>query len=132
VWRADRAPRQLQPHAERIERGRIALGVGSQNRHALRARDGVSVEQALRGAREHHAGQVVAAEDGGLLVSALGDDDAARANLDQVLGRHQRHPVIGVIAGRVGARQQPYPESARTAASSAAVFSSVAVAPPRA
>jgi hypothetical protein len=56
----------------------------------------------LRSAGQHDARQVVVAEYGRLLPGSLRHDQAACAHLDEALARHECHPVIGVVAGRVG------------------------------
>ncbi len=91
-----------------IQRGRITFRVRSQNDDAARSGDGVVIEEALRRAREHDSGQVIATEDSGLLVSALGDDDIAGSDFHQAFRRDQSNPVVGVVARGVRARQKSY------------------------
>ena len=66
------------------------------------------MDQALRRRGQHNPGQVVVAEHGGLFVSTGRDDHGTGAHLGNAIRFHQRHPVVGVIAGGEGVGEHAY------------------------
>jgi len=66
------------------------------------------MDQTQRCRGQHDAGQVIVAKHGGLFVSTGSDDDGTGAHLGDAIRFHQRHPVVGVIAGGAGIGEHAY------------------------
>ena len=65
-------------------------------------RNAMTRHQGKRRSRQHHARQIIVAENGGLLDDARGKHHGLSAHLGQSHLVHEGHPVIGVASGRLG------------------------------
>ena len=81
----------------------VAVGVGGQHHGGVHGLDRVAVDQALRRRCQHDARQIVVAEHRRLLEDAGRDDHGACPHLGHAPCVDQRNPVVGVVAGGIGA-----------------------------
>ncbi|MNZ40296.1 hypothetical protein D3C78_578090 [compost metagenome] len=80
---------------EQVEGGQVAVVVAGQHHRALARLDRVQLDQALRGAGQHHPRQVVVAEHHRLVEGAGRDDALLGAHLVQAVALDHRQEVVG-------------------------------------
>jgi hypothetical protein len=94
--------RWRQWHALRVqfETGRVRLEIGGHHDHPTAGSDAIARQQPRSAGRQHHAGQIVVAKHRRLLDDAGGEHHGLGAHLGHALRLRERHPMIGVVAGR--------------------------------